>query len=179
MQPGYNAHIVKIAVLFLLIAVFVYPLRWLLTPSSFGAIGHYRADAILEEAEQKLIHGTNASCLSCHEYEFNNHAEGLHKTVSCEFCHGTFASHVNDNKKIANMELKEGEEIKILCLRCHNDEIMARPKTKLKTIVMPDHIRDQKVNEEHTCNQCHYVHDPLKYIDRPIRLSEKQEASNG
>ncbi len=178
MQPGYNSHVIKIAVVFLIIAGFVYPIRWLLTPKSFGDLGHYRADAIGEEAAKVPRHGTNISCLKCHEYEFDNLLSGHHKTLSCEFCHGTYADHVKGDQKTANLDIKQGKEINALCLRCHNNEIVARPKSMIKTIVMPDHLRDQMVNEKHTCNQCHYVHDPLKYINRPSRTAEMQEALN-
>ncbi len=171
MLSGYNAHVIKIAVVFFIIAGVVYPVRWVLTPSSFGDLGHFRADAINEEEAILPKHGTNNSCLSCHEYEFEKHGNGLHKTVSCEFCHDMYTKHVENDKKIANMEVKEGKEITTLCLRCHNDAIMARPGTMIKTIAMPDHLKDQKVNEQHACNQCHYVHNPLEYIKRPMRTA--------
>ncbi len=179
MLSNYTPHVKRIIVVLVILAGLIYSIRWLLTPESFGKYGHYRADAILEEADRAPRHGTNASCLSCHEYEFENLTAGKHKNVSCEFCHGTYADHVGENKKIADLPVKEGEDLKVLCLRCHNHSIMARPKEVVKTIVMPDHLRDQQVRETHTCNQCHYVHAPLKYINRAKRIAGIQEEING
>ncbi|MDD9302500.1 MAG: hypothetical protein HUK40_09200 [Desulfobacter sp.] len=138
----------------------------LLVPKSFGVYGPYRADAIDEETMMPIRHGTNASCYSCHGYEAKVHKAGLHKTISCEFCHGPYAGHVKENKKTAALPVKKGKEIITLCLRCHNTEIKARSEQVIKTVAMPDHFKAQQVKLSHTCNQCHHVHAPLKYINR-------------
>ncbi len=144
-----------------------------LIPESFGVYGAYRADAIEEEVQRPIRHGTNASCLGCHKYEANIHLQGLHKTISCEFCHGTSADHVRDGKKIGTLPVKKEGEITTLCLRCHNTEIKARSKVVIKTVAMPAHLREQNVKETHSCNQCHHVHAPLKYINRAKQITER------
>ena len=146
-------------------------LKGLLVPESFGMYGPYRADAIQEEAVIPIRHGTNASCYSCHGYEAMVHKAGLHKTISCEFCHGPYADHVDGKKKIGTLPVKTGKEITTLCLRCHNTEIKARPETVIKTVAMPDHLKSQHVKTSHTCNQCHHVHAPLKYIIRAREIT--------
>ncbi len=167
MEVSYSIHVKRIIVVLVILAGLFIPVKWLFTPASFGKLGHYRADYIEEEAAKEPRHMTNASCQSCHEHENDNLMIGMHKSLSCEFCHGTYVDHVKDDKKIATLQVKENEEITTLCLRCHNSEIIARPKNMIKTVVMPDHLRDQAVKETHSCNQCHYVHAPLKYINRP------------
>ncbi len=145
--------------------------KGLLVPKSFGVYGPYRADAIQEETELPIRHGTNVSCYSCHTYEAKNHRKGLHKTISCEFCHGPYADHVGDNKKTGTLPVKTGKEITTLCLRCHNTEIKARSEQVIKTVAMPDHLKNQHVKLSHDCNQCHYVHAPLKYINRAKQIT--------
>jgi len=151
--------------------------KTVLTPKSFGTYGHYRADAIEEEANIEIRHWTNAPCFSCHAYEANIHLNGRHKTISCEFCHGPYADHITNGKKSGTLSVKRGEEIKTLCLRCHNRAIQARPEAVIKTVTMPEHLESQKVKVTHICNQCHNQHAPLKYINRAQEIVGMQEKS--
>ena len=80
-----------------------------------------------------------------------------------------------DGKKVAAMPVKKDQEIRTLCLRCHNRAIQARPKQVIKTVVMPEHLESQKVKVTHICNQCHNVHAPLKYINRAKEIVGMQE----
>jgi len=146
-----------------------------LIPKSFGLYGPYRADAIDEEGQRVLRHGTNGSCFRCHQYEATIHLKGEHKTISCEFCHGTYSDHVSNGRKMANLPVKKGTEITTLCLRCHNTEIKARSTMVIKTVGMPDHLKKQNVKLTHTCNQCHHVHAPLKYINEAKKITGLME----
>jgi len=150
----------------------------LLLPDSFGVYGPYRSDAITEAALVPIRHGTNAPCFKCHPYEAKIHKTGRHQTISCEFCHGTYADHVADSKKIGTLPVKKEKEITTLCLRCHNNEIKARKEEVIKTISMPNHLKDQNVKITHNCNQCHHVHAPLKYIIRAKKITELMEAGS-
>jgi len=150
-----------------------------LLPDSFGVYGPYRADAIVEAALVPIRHGTNAPCFSCHPYEANIHKNGRHHSISCEFCHGTYADHVDENgKKFGTLPVKKGKEITTLCLRCHNTEIKARSEEVIKTVAMPDHLKKQVVKLTHVCNQCHHVHAPLKYIIRAKQITGLMEAGS-
>jgi hypothetical protein len=149
----------------------------LLIPKSFGLYGPYRADAIAEAALVPIRHATNASCFSCHPYEAGIHKAGRHHTISCEFCHGTYADHVTDNKKTGTLPVKKEKEITTLCLRCHNTEIKARQEEVIKTVAMPNHLSDQNVKLTHNCNQCHHVHAPLKHIIRAKEITGLMEAA--
>lgn len=150
----------------------------MLTPDSFGVYGPYRADAIAEAALVPIRHGTNMSCFKCHPYEAKIHKNGQHKTISCEFCHGTYADHVADGKKTQTLPVKKEKEITTLCLRCHNTEIKARKEEVIKTVAMPNHLKDQDVKLTHNCNQCHHVHAPLKYIIRAKQITGLMEAGS-
>ena len=170
MQSSYYSHVIRIVLGIVALAVLGFIGKTVLTPKSFGTYGHYRADAIEEEANIEIRHWTNAPCFACHAYEANLHLYGTHKTISCEFCHGPYADHVTNGKKTGVLPVKKGEDMKILCLRCHNKAIQARPEAVIKTVTMPEHLKDQKVKLTHTCNQCHHVHAPLKYINRAKQI---------
>lgn len=163
-KSWYATHLIFITILLVAIAAIVILSRALFLPDSFKKYGHYRADAIADEMALPIRNQTNEACLVCHEHEKMLHLAGVHRTVSCEFCHGPNGMHVAEGKIIGKMPKKQGEEIKTLCLRCHNVIIRARPKEQIKMVSMPDHLREKHVQETHNCNQCHLVHAPLKWI---------------
>lgn len=177
MKSIYNSHVKRAVLALVGIAVIGVVFKIVLTPESFGVYGHYRADAIEEEANIEIRHWTNASCFSCHAYEANLHLNGTHKTISCEFCHGPYADHITDGKKTGALPVKKGEDIKTLCLRCHNKAIQARPQEVIKTVTMPDHLEIQNVKVTHICSQCHHQHAPLKYINQARKIVGTQEKS--
>lgn len=178
MDLSYKMRLVVLAVGLCILAGSGLLVKGFLVPESFGVYGPYRADAITEEAALPIRHGTNTSCFSCHAHEANIHQAGLHKTISCEFCHGPYADHVADNKKTGTLPMKTGDEITTLCLRCHNTEIKARPEQVIKTVAMPDHLKDRQVKLSHNCSQCHHVHAPLKHILRADQIMDRAGQAN-
>lgn len=177
MKSSYNSHIKRIVLGIVVMGALGFVAKAAFIPKSFGKYGPYRADAIDEEASLEPRHMTNASCLSCHPYEANIHLTGRHKTISCEFCHGPYADHVKNGKVYGKLPVKTGEKIRVLCLRCHNRAIQARPGEVIKTVVMPEHLESQKVKVTHICNQCHHVHAPLRYINRAKKIVGIEEKS--
>ncbi len=176
MNPSYQMRLLLVLASIVVLAAGGLLFKKLLVPKSFGVYGPYRADAIEEEMLVPVRHGTNESCFDCHKYEAKTHKKGRHQTISCEFCHGTFADHVDNNKKIATLPVKKEKEITTLCLKCHNTEIKARSEEVIKTVAMPDHLKVQNVKLTHNCNQCHHVHAPLKYINRAKEITGLMEA---
>lgn len=143
----------------------------MVVPDTFGEFGHYRAAAIEDEMNRPVRNKTNDSCLACHPFIRDIHQGGIHNTVSCEFCHGPAADHVSEGKVIGKLPVKKGEEIKVLCLRCHNQIIRARPKESIKMVSMPQHLEEKKVRVDHTCDQCHNVHAPMMWVKQARRIS--------
>ena len=178
MMSNYEFRLIAVAATIIVATGMGFVVKAQLIPDSFGVYGHYRADAIESEVFRPIRHGTNTSCLKCHPYEAAIHLKGRHKTISCEFCHGTYADHAKDGKKIGTLPVKKDTEITTLCLRCHNNEIKARSEEVIKTIAMPEHLESQKVKVTHTCNQCHHVHAPLKYINRAKQITGLMEAES-
>jgi len=165
-KSKHNAHVVRIFAVLILAALAGIIIRGFVIPDSFGKFGHYRGDAIQDELNLETRHMTNDSCLSCHPYIKEMHLAGIHKTVSCEFCHGPFADHIENGKKTAALPVKKKEEINALCLRCHNKIIRARPEESIKMIAMPKHLEEKRVRLDHNCDQCHNVHAPLMYVSQ-------------
>ena len=165
-RSKYNTHLIRIVIILVALAVVGLGVRAMMLPKDFGKYGHYRPGAIEDEMNREVRNGTNDSCLACHPYIKEMHFSGVHKTVSCEFCHGPVADHIQDDKVIAKLPKKQGEEITTLCLRCHNQIIRARPKESIKMVAIPKHLEDKKVRLDHTCDQCHNVHAPLMWVKR-------------
>ncbi len=181
MVPEYKSksytHIVWILLVLAVVVIAGVYVRAKMLPKSFGEFGHYRGNAIYDEMNRPIRNGTNSSCLVCHPYIREMHLNGVHHTVSCEFCHGPVADHVKDGKVIAKLPKKQGKEIKRLCLRCHNQIIRARPKESIKMISMPQHLEEKHVRTDHICNQCHNVHAPLMWVKEARAMVGVEEDS--
>ncbi|MBX6422172.1 cytochrome c3 family protein [Thermosulfurimonas sp. F29] len=170
-----RTHVKRILIGLVVLVVLGGIVRTLLVPRDFGNHGsifykYYRKGAIDDELARMPRHMTNASCKSCHPWEYTLQSASKHRSLSCEFCHGPWADHVNARGElIGHLPDPRGKEaIRALCLRCHNGAIQARPRDPkvIKTVLFPDHLRKQHVREDHACDQCHLVHAPLYYINQ-------------
>ena len=127
MQPEYkskyNTHFIRIIVILAVLAVVGIGVRAMMVPKDFGQYGHYRAGAIQDEINREVRNGTNASCLPCHPYIKEMHFSGVHKTVSCEFCHGPFGDHLRRQQWLLNQEASLQEAFKqvIEHMNCEDD----------------------------------------------------------
>lgn len=175
MEENYKSkpysHVAIIVVVLALVVLIGVAVRAMVVPESFGKYGHFRGTAVEDEINRPLRNRTNVSCLSCHPFIREAHQGGIHKSVSCEFCHGPYADHVLDGKVIGKLPVRKKEEITTLCLRCHNQIIRARPKESIKMISMPQHLEEKHVRTDHTCDQCHNVHAPLMWVKQARMIS--------
>jgi len=163
-KSSYFAHVLKLAVILVVAGGLAIFARGIFLPETMGQYGHYRGDDLQDQRNVAVRSHTNESCYKCHRPIRLIHKAGVHKTVSCEFCHGPYADHIKDGKLIGKLPVKKGMEIKALCLRCHNKIIRARPEESIKMIAMPQHLEEKKVQIDHNCNQCHMVHDPFLWV---------------
>jgi len=127
------SHVFRILLILIIVGVVGVAVRAMVLPKSFGEYGHYRGTAIEDEMNRPIRNGTNASCLACHPYIREMHMEGVHKTVSCEFCHGPVADHVKDGKVIARLPKKQGKDYVMAC-PFHEDDtpsLVVSPDTNL------------------------------------------------
>lgn len=106
----------------------------------------------------------NESCRSCHPVILTLHAQGEHRTLSCEDCHGSLSDHVKDDVVIGESQVIRGEGIQPLCMTCHDRDNRSRTREPARTVLFPGHLRDLRVREVNRCEDCHHVHDPMKWV---------------
>ncbi|WP_163340446.1 hypothetical protein [Desulfopila sp. IMCC35008] len=165
-RSKYNSHLIRLIIALIIFGVAGFFARKVFIPDSMGEYGHYRGADIEDQKSIPIRLGTNDSCFQCHKPVRTIHKSGVHKTVSCEVCHGPYGNHIADGKKIGTMPVKRDQEISQLCLRCHNKVIQARPRKSIRMVGLPEHLEQKQVRMTHTCNQCHMVHDPLMWINQ-------------
>lgn len=175
-RSKYNSHLIKLIIAMVVFGVAAFFGRQLFIPDTMGQYGHYRGADIEDQRNIQVKLQTNESCFQCHKPIRKIHKAGVHATVSCEICHGPYGSHIKEGEKIGALPVKRDEDINQLCLRCHNKVIQARPRESIKMVGMPEHLQDKKVRLDHTCNQCHMVHDPLLWIKQAKEMMGIAEA---
>lgn len=163
-RSKYNSHLIRLLIALVVVGVGGFFARKMLIPETMGQYGHYRGADIEDQKNVPIRLATNESCFQCHKPIRTIHKNGIHKTVSCEVCHGPYGNHVEDGNKIGTLPVKRGGDISELCLRCHNKVIQARPRKSIKMVGIPEHLEQKQVRMSHNCSQCHMVHDPLLWI---------------
>ena len=127
--------------------------RVFLTPASFNEKGYgwYRKDALAEVATHDRAYAGKKACEECHAEEVKKVSLGIHKTLSCEGCHGPGEAHAGnpDNGDVKMQVLNFSH-----CVRCHEAN-PSRPKWH-KQIVSKDHYAGTK------CTECHVPHSPAE-----------------
>lgn len=120
--------------------------RFCLTPTSFGEVGFYRANALGELASRPITFAGRAACDECHSEHVQKLSKAEHKKLSCESCHGPAQGHVdNPDVKLEKLTFSH-------CVRCH-EASPSRPKW-LKQVVPREHYAGQR------CSECHSPHEP-------------------
>ncbi len=147
-------HVFRVLFVLLLAIVAIVVGRTLLVPKSYGVYGPYRFDNVAEQAKARVpLHAGAASCADCHDDRFKKVAAGLHKTVSCEVCHGPLGRHVKDGDVVAKPNVDRSFT---LCARCHR-KIEGRPE-KFPQVVLAQHVQTKL--EGKVCLECHDPHSP-------------------
>jgi hypothetical protein len=130
------------------IALFLFA-RNLLVPDSFGQYGHYRGDALIENALPEIHHAGQQACFDCHQEIEDMKQKDVHKTIHCETCHGPGQKHVlsADAADIIKPDSRE------FCGVCH-EKNAAKKQTAIVQIELAKH------NTEKKCIECHNPHQP-------------------
>jgi hypothetical protein len=143
-----SAHLIRVAVVFLLGAIAFVALRAAIIPKSFGRYGPYRGDALKEITSQPLSYAGHVACENCHTDEADIKSKGVHAHVNCESCHGPLAKHADDPGSVVPVK----PDVAKLCVRCHAENA-AKPNT-FPQVVAKEHAQGQ------LCNTCHQPHSP-------------------
>ena len=143
--PKQISHLLILFILFMILFVSG---RRLLTPKSFGQLGHYRAEAVELNKQDSLRYAGAAVCVECHEEVVAVKNKYLHKNLSCETCHGPAYAHTLDpgeNEVTAPRQRSD-------CLLCHGYN-PSRP-TGFPQVEPLTH------NPLKSCSTCHNAHAP-------------------
>jgi hypothetical protein len=119
--------------------------RAFLKPTSFGELGWYRANALVELRSRTPVYAGKQACDECHSDVLQKLGKFEHKNLSCEACHGPCREH-GDNPEVLPVKLTGN-----FCLRCHEAN-PSRPAW-FKQIVSKEHYSGQ-------CVECHLPHQP-------------------
>lgn len=153
----HTKHIFRVGLLLLLALIVLVLGRSLFVPDTWGQFGWYRGASVEEYRGLPARHGGDASCESCHDSEFADHAASGHSVVNCELCHAPLSAHIADDDKIADMPVLESNE---LCLRCHH-LLRARP-ADFPQVQPRQHVIEQGGEySPDACFDCHEPHSPL------------------
>jgi hypothetical protein len=166
-------HIKRLITAFTIVFVLFLVMQQVLKPSSFGKLGHYRADAIPENEMKELHYAGSAKCTKCHDEMHTDKALGFHAQLQCEVCHGPglkhamYADRFKDRKLPDSLLLHKPDERKD-CAVCHQLNA-ARVKILFDTInntmihqvnIMKHNLADKKTKEVLKCIECHNPHQP-------------------
>ena len=141
--------VISLAIVFAILIAILIGARIFLVPESFGEYGHYRADAVEDNASKEINYAGYNACLECHEDIFEQKKNSNHDKVSCEACHGPAAKHVNAPDEFTPTAPRG----RGYCPLCHGYN-PSRP-TGFPQIVTALH------NPGKPCMTCHNPHNPL------------------
>lgn len=169
-MPQYIKRLIIVFAIFILLFIV---LQQILKPVSFGALGHYRSNAIIENSAKEIHYAGFANCSNCHDTIRMEKAEGLHAILTCEVCHGPglkhalYADKFKDDQLPDSLVLQKPTERKD-CAVCHQTNA-ARIKILFDTVdntlvrqvnVMEHNLMSKKTKKERKCISCHNPHQP-------------------
>jgi len=131
----------------IIVLVFVI-IRHFLVPDSFGELGHYRANSLIDNANKEMVFASKKICIECHADISEKLQSDLHASLSCVVCHGPGLEHAYSPKTVKIIK-KSGREN---CGRCHSIN-PARLKEAVNQVDIVEHHKDKK-----DCIECHNPH---------------------
>lgn len=98
---GPYSHLVRMAMLFVGGTLVFLLGRSFFVPADFGVYGHYRAGALDDARAHPVAFAGQAACIGCHSKVADLRKTSRHARVSCEACHGPFATHAANQQNAA------------------------------------------------------------------------------
>jgi len=141
-------HLIRPALVALVLALAFLGVRALLVPDDFGKYGFFRAGALDDVRAQQPRFAGRQACAECHDDVVEARSAHAHEGVGCEACHGALAAHAADPTEM----IPERPDPADLCLRCHG--YSAYRPADFPQVVAEDHAMDEP------CNACHEPHAP-------------------
>jgi hypothetical protein len=155
-------HIIRFALLIIVVIVGFFIVRSYKVPESFGNHGsytyaYYRADSKIEQAAHTVVYQGTEHCSSCHAPQAADLAEGTHAALDCESCHGSFKAH--NNNTTDRMAISDPIDT---CMLCH-EALNARPAEFPQIDSFAAHLseQDETLQPDMSCADCHDPHVPM------------------
>jgi hypothetical protein len=142
-------HIKRLILVFAIFIALFLIARHFLVPESFGKYGHYRADALQENAELEIHYAGEQACLDCHQDIQDLKEQDVHSGIHCETCHGPGQKHVITSEA-SDILKPSGREF---CGSCH--QLNA---ARLKDAVFQVDLAKHNIGKN--CTECHNPHQP-------------------
>ena len=140
--------IIRIAICFAALLVLVIIARVIIIPVELTDSDIYLASAIEREMAHELSYAGSETCTDCHDEYFEMKAEGHHKKLSCEVCHGAGLEHTMEPDEFTPSAPRDRK----FCPVCHTYN-PSRPTG------FPQ-INPYAHNPLSPCISCHNPHDP-------------------
>jgi hypothetical protein len=181
-----NLHVKRVFALLIIAVIIGFGIQQVLSPDTFGTLGHYRADSLKDILKLKKIYQGKEACAPCHE-NYNILEKDVHYDTQCENCHGPGNVHIaqierflkqsnlgptasgkypKEALKVISKELAQMPKEYTLegCLFCHrklesrpHDFAQIDPKEHYKFL----HVTDNTIR----CVECHNPHEPLFLLE--------------
>jgi hypothetical protein len=142
-------HIKRLILVFVIFIALFLVARHFLVPESFGKYGHYRADALEENARLEIHYAGQQACFDCHQDIEDLKAQDVHSGIHCETCHGPGQKHVVSGEA-SDILKPSGREF---CGNCHK-----KNAAKLKDAVFQVDLTKHNIGKN--CTECHNPHQP-------------------
>jgi len=140
----------RLALLFTIFIGLFFVARHFLVPKSFGEFGHYRGLSLVENQAKTPKYSGSKACADCHQDIVDLKSPYVHRSLSCETCHGPGLEHVNSTDSIIPVRVPKEREF---CALCHTKNA-ARLADNVVQINVTEHNPGQK------CIECHNPHNP-------------------
>jgi hypothetical protein len=141
--------VTRIAVVVALVAALALLVRFVLIPRAYFSAPLHQSDTVRREVARPVRFAGASVCQDCHAEEWERKAQGYHKGLACETCHGPAAGHAEDPMSAKPFAPRDRK----FCPVCHAYDA-ARP-TGFPQINAESH------NPLKPCITCHNPHDPV------------------
>jgi hypothetical protein len=146
-------HLIILATLIIVFIVF----RQIMIPDSFGELGHYRANSLIDNQLFDLHYAGQETCFECHEDMSELKEMDLHFSLSCETCHGPGLDHISSPDSLKPLIPDNRNH----CGLCHN-----RNAAKNEDVVLQIDLKEH--NSEKNCTYCHNPHAPWELRNQDL-----------
>lgn len=196
--------ITRLAIVIGLVVVGALLMRFVIIPPSYFSRQAHEQSTVEREVAKPIHHAGATACQDCHSEIVEIKADGYHKTLACESCHGPSARHVEDpfeEKPFAPRDRKfcpvchtydaarptgfpqinpAAHNPLEPCITCHNPHNPVPPETPRECSACHAQIARTKAVSSHArlkCTTCHDASEGHKINPRGVRPSKPQTRS--